>query len=126
MKRETVTLGGSSNLPLSPGVKVGNFLYTSGQVGVDRSTGTVPEDAGEQTRFCFENLRKILVAGGVDFEDVFKVNVYLTDNDDFAAMNEVYRTYFPNDPPARTTVGTSGLARPDFKVEIEMIALLKD
>ncbi len=126
MKREVVSTGSTGDLPLSAGVKAGSFLYTSGQVGVDGDTGVVPEDVGEQTRLCFENLRRILAAGGVDLEDVIKVNVYLTDTGDFAAMNEVYRTYFPVDPPARTTVGISGLARPEFKVEIEMIALSRD
>jgi len=125
VKREVVSLPGqSASLPLSPGIKVGNLLFTSGQVGVDREKGITPEDIRDQTRACFRNLRQILNAAGVDYEDVVKVNVYLTDMSEFSAMNEAYREHFPEEPPARTTVGIKALARPEFRVEIEMVALL--
>jgi len=122
-KREVVNLpGGGGNLPLSPGIKFGNLFYTSGQVGVDRESGTTPDCPAEQTRNCLKNLGKILDAAGLGFENVIKANVYLTDPAYFPKMNEAYVEFFPEDPPARTTAGTSGLARPEFKVEIELIA----
>ncbi|MFP4200208.1 MAG: RidA family protein [Clostridia bacterium] len=125
-KREVVNLGSGGNLPLSPGVKFGNLFFTSGQVGVDRESGTTPESVAEQTRNCFKNLMKILDAAGLGLEDVIKVNVYITDSAYFSEMNEAYVEFFPSDPPARTTVGIGGLARPEFKVEIEMIAGIEE
>ncbi len=126
-KREVVNLpGGGGNLPLSPGIKFGNLFFTSGQVGVDRESGTTPDSPAEQTRNCFKNLKKILDAANLGFEDVIKVNVYITDPAYFSEMNEAYIEFFPSEPPARTTVGIGGLARPEFKVEIEMIAGIEE
>jgi len=89
--------------------------------------GEIPGDVGEQTRLCFENLRKVLDEAGARFEDVVKVNVYLTDVvKDFDTMNKVYKDYFPSDYPARTAVGIPSLVNPDLKVEVEMIVLLPD
>ncbi len=123
--REVVSLpGGGGNIPLSPGIKIGNLLFASGQVGVDRKTRDVPDDVGEQTRNCFRNLGAVLEAAGVGFEDVVKVHVFLTDMDDFRTMNEAYREFFPIDPPARTTVGIKGLVSEKFKVEIDLIAAI--
>ena len=107
--------------PFSPGIRLGNLLFTAGQVGAD-GKGAVPADIREQTRITFENLRAILLAAGSGFEHVLKVTVFLTDMKDFAAMNEVYQTYFRGDPPARSTVGVSALARPELHVEIELVA----
>ncbi len=127
MKRRIVSLPGpKSKLPLSPGVIVGNLLFTSGQVGVNKTTKETPTSVGEQTQCCFDNLKPILEAAGLGMEDVAKVNVYLTDMSDFPEMNKVYKEQFPDDPPARTTVGISGLAMPEYKVEIEMIAVVPD
>ena len=69
-----------------------------------------------------ENLRAVLQAAESDFTRVLKATVYLVDMKDFAAMNEVYRSYFSGDLPARTTVGVSALARPELRIEIEMVA----
>jgi 2-iminobutanoate/2-iminopropanoate deaminase len=110
-----------STSPISPGIQLGDVLYTSGQTGADKA-GKVPADIREQTRNTFENLKAVLAAAGSSLDQVLKVTVYLTDMKDFAAMNEVYRTYFPGDPPARTTVGITALARPELHIEIEMIA----
>lgn len=107
--------------PFSPGIRLGNLLFTAGQVGADVQ-GRVPADIREQTRHTFENLRAVLAAAGSGFEHVIKVTVYLTDMRDFGAMNEVYRTYFSGDLPARTTVGVTALARPELHIEIEMVA----
>jgi 2-iminobutanoate/2-iminopropanoate deaminase len=97
------------------------LLFTAGAVGTDVN-GKVPTDIRAQTRNTFENLRAVLATGGSDFNHVLKVTVYLTDISEFEAMNEVYRTYFSGDLPARTTVGVAALARKELRVEIEMIA----
>ncbi len=107
--------------PYSPGVRLGALLFTAGAVGADVN-GKVPADIREQTRNTFENLKAVLAAAGSGLDHVLKVTVYLTDIGEFGAMNEVYRTYFTGDLPARTTVAVAALARPELRVEIEMIA----
>lgn len=107
--------------PYSPGIKLGNLLFTAGAVGADVN-GKVPEDIRAQTRNTFENLKAVLSAAGSGLNNVLKCTVYLTDIRDFQAMNEVYRGYFTGDLPARTTVEVSALARPELHVEIEMVA----
>jgi 2-iminobutanoate/2-iminopropanoate deaminase len=107
--------------PYSPGIRLGNLLFTAGAVGVDIN-GKVPTDVREQARNTMENLRAVLQAAESDFNRVLKATIYLTDMKDFAAMNEVYRSYFSGDLPARTTVGVTALARPELRIEIEMVA----
>ncbi len=111
--------------PYSPGIRFGNLLFTAGAVGSDIN-GKIPEDISAQTRNVFENLKAVLSAAGSGLDKVLKVTVFLTDMRDFQAMNEVYRTYFSGDLPARSTVGVSALARPELHVEIEMIAHVPD
>jgi len=113
-----------ADLPYSPVVQADGVLYLSGQVPVDPSTKQVV-DGGilEQTRVALENVRASLALAGATLDDVVKVNVYLTNMDGFADMNTVYREYFPQNPPARTTTGTSGLAHPSMLVEIDVVAL---
>jgi 2-iminobutanoate/2-iminopropanoate deaminase len=108
-------------LPFSPGIRLGNLLFTAGAVGTD-AKGHVPSDIRDQARNTLENLRAVLSAGGSDFNRVLKATVYLTDISEFEAMNEVYRTYFSGDLPARTTVGVAALARKELRIEIEMVA----
>jgi 2-iminobutanoate/2-iminopropanoate deaminase len=107
--------------PYSPGIRLGNLLFTAGAVGIDIN-GKVPTDVREQARNTMENLRAVLQAAESDFNRVLKATIYLTDMKDFAAMNEVYRSYFSGDLPARTTVGVTALARPELRIEIEMVA----
>lgn len=107
--------------PYSPGIRLGNLLFTAGAVGTD-AEGSVPADIREQTRNTLENLRVVLAAAGSSLAHVLKSTVYLTDMSEFGAMNEVYRSAFSGDPPARTTVGVAALARPELRIEIEMIA----
>ncbi len=109
--------------PYSPGIRFGNLIFTSGQVGTDPS-GQVPPDIREQTRNCLDNIQAVLEAAGTNMAHTLKATVFLTDIKDFAAMNEVYRAAFPGDLPARSTVGVSALARPDLKVEIEVVAAI--
>jgi 2-iminobutanoate/2-iminopropanoate deaminase len=110
-----------STAPLSAATRLGNLVFTSGAVGADLN-GNVPSDIEGQVRNTFENLGAVLEAAGSDFEHVLKVNVYLTDMSEFGAMNNVYRTFFKGELPARTTAGVAALARPGLRVEIEMVA----
>ena len=108
---------------LSPAVKVGGFVYTSGQVGIDPKTETLAGPGiKEQTRQVLDNIQMLLEAAGSSMDKVIKCLVFITDIKDFQAMNDVYKTYFTGNPPARSCVEVSALARPDLIVEIEAIA----
>jgi 2-iminobutanoate/2-iminopropanoate deaminase len=108
--------------PFSPAVRDGARVYTSGQVAQDPATGKLIEGGVvPQTEQIFRNLAAILSAANKSFADVVKVNVYLTDIRDFAAMNEVYAKHFVAPYPARTTVAVAALPL-SAAVEIEMIA----
>lgn len=111
------------DLPFSPVTRTGDLLYVSGQVGIDPATKqVVAGGVAPQTRQTLDNLTAALALAGATLDDVVKVNVFLTDMEDFADFNAVYREYFPTNPPSRTTVGTSGLSSPAMVVEIEAIA----
>jgi 2-iminobutanoate/2-iminopropanoate deaminase len=105
--------------PYSPVYVSGDLVYTAGQIGADAS-GAVADGIEAQTRQALENLRLCLDAAGCSFGDVMKVNAYLTDMDNFAAYNAVYRETFSAPYPARTTVGDA--LAPGLLVEIEAIA----
>ena len=108
--------------PFSPAVRDGDRVYTSGQVGQDPATGKLVEGGVvAQTQQIFRNLEAIMSAANKSFADVVKVNVYLTNIGDFAAMNEVYAKHFVAPYPARTTVAVAALPLAAV-VEIEMIA----
>jgi 2-iminobutanoate/2-iminopropanoate deaminase len=113
--------------PYSQAVQVGDFLYTSGQVGFDPATGAVVDGGIEaQTTRVLENLKAVLEAAGTGFERVVKTTVFLKNMGDFAAMNAIYATYFAPDgvvAPARSTVEVARLPK-DALVEIEAIAKL--
>ena len=110
--------------PYSQAIKAGGFLFVSGQIPIDPSTGAVIQGGiADQTRRVLDNLRAILHAAGTSFESVVKTTVYLADMTDFAAMNEVYGTYFQTPAPARATVQAARLPR-DVKVEIDLIAVV--
>jgi 2-iminobutanoate/2-iminopropanoate deaminase len=99
----------------------GGLMYTAGQVGIDPSTGeAVQGGIREQTRQTLVNIQTILEAGGSSIESVVKTTCFLASIGEFAAFNEVYREFFPTDPPARSTVQV-GLPR-NFLVEIEALA----
>lgn len=83
----------------------------------------VGRDMAEQTRFCLDNINGILEAAGSSMEKVVRCTVFVTDMSQFSAMNDAYRNYFPNDPPARSTLQVAGLARAGLVVEIEATAL---
>jgi 2-iminobutanoate/2-iminopropanoate deaminase len=110
--------------PYSQAIRAGDFLFVSGQIPLDPETGTLVEgDIAAQTHRALRNLGAILEAAGASFRDVVKTTVYLADMAEFAAMNEVYATYFPAPPPARATIQAARLPR-DVRVEIDLIAHL--
>ena len=113
--------------PYSQAIRVGNMLYTSGQIPIDPATGNfVPGGVAEQTTQVLENLKAILEQAGADFTHVVKTTVFLKDLKDFAAMNEVYARFLAPDgavAPARSTVQVAALPR-EALVEIELIAQL--
>ena len=112
----------SGPYPFSQVVEANGFVYLAGQVGdAPGSHGAVPGGIEAETRAVLDNVGRLLTAAGLGFEDVVRCTVYLRDLDDFAAMNAVYREYFPTDPPARATVGVTALAA-DYAIEIEVTA----
>jgi 2-iminobutanoate/2-iminopropanoate deaminase len=123
MVRNAVSAPGAVAIgPYSHAVWAGKRLYLSGQTPVDPETGELAQgDIAAQTEQCFRNLFAVLQAAGLGNDDVVKVNVYLTDMADFAAMNAVYATMFEQPFPARTTIAVAGLPR-GARIEIEMIA----
>ena len=108
--------------PYSPGIRVGEFLYLSGQVAQDPATGKLIQgDVTAQTKQIFKNIELLLEAGGKTVEDVVKVTVFLTDIREFAPMNDVYERQFSPPYPARTTVAVAALPL-SAAVEIDVIA----
>ena len=109
--------------PYSQGIDAGAFVITSGQLPVDPATGAfVPGGIAEQTRQSLLNVQAVLAQAGLGMENVVKTTVFLKDMNDFAAMNAVYATFFPNDPPARSAVEVARLPK-DAMLEIEAIAV---
>ena len=108
--------------PYSQAVRAGQLLFVSGQVPLDPATGQiVAGDIAAQTRRVFDNLGAVLNAGGRSFADVVRTTVFLADMNDFAAVNEVYGSYFSEPYPARATVQVARLPK-DARVEIDVIA----
>jgi 2-iminobutanoate/2-iminopropanoate deaminase len=106
--------------PYSPAIVSGGFVFVAGQAAINPETDEMElGDVQAETRRTLENIKAILEAAGSSLKDVVRVGVFLSDMKNFAAMNAVYKEYFPTDPPARTTVGVS---MPKIKVEIDCIA----
>lgn len=111
--------------PYSQAIQVGNTIYVSGQIPFVPETMTlVSEDVKEQTKQALENVKAILEAAGSSLADVVKASVFVKDINDFAAINEVYATYFNENKPARALVEVARLPR-DVKIEIEVIAVVE-
>ena len=116
---------GDSSLPFSEAVQVGHMLYLSGQLGFDPKTSKLAEGGiAAETRQTLENIRASLEKHGSSMAEVVKCTVYLADINEWAAMNKVYVTYFPSNPPARSALGTSGLAL-GSRTEIECMATVQ-
>jgi 2-iminobutanoate/2-iminopropanoate deaminase len=110
--------------PYSQAVKVGNLIFISGQIPIDPSSGNmVNGDIKEQTKRVLENIKGILESVGASLANVVKTTVFMIDLSEFSLMNEVYKDYFPEKPPARSTIQVSALPR-GAKIEIEAIAIL--
>ena len=111
-----------SSLPFSKIVEANGFVFLAGQIGdAPGSDGPVPGGMEAEARAMLENVGRLLRAVGLDYRDVVKCTVYITDFADFAAMNAVYREYFPTEMPTRATVAVTALAL-GAKVEIEVMA----
>jgi len=108
--------------PYSQGIKVGNLVFTSGQLPLNPATGELETDIKKATKQSLENVKNILESAGTSLDKVVKVVVFLKDINDFAAMNEIYATYFTSNPPARSAVQVARLPK-DAIIEIEAIAL---
>jgi 2-iminobutanoate/2-iminopropanoate deaminase len=110
--------------PYSQAIQAGNLLFISGQIPIDPATGElVKGEIDQQTARVLENIKGILESQGLGTEDVVKVTIFLKDMGNFNQVNEVYATYFPSFPPARSTVEVARLPR-DVEIEIEAIALI--
>jgi 2-iminobutanoate/2-iminopropanoate deaminase len=109
--------------PYSQAIRAAGLLYLSGQTPLDPATGQMVEgDIGKQTARVLDNLKAVLEAAGSSLERAVKTTVYLKDMNEFTAMNEVYKRYFPEDPPARSTIEAARLPR-DARIEMDLIAL---
>ncbi len=125
LKKETVFTEAAPKAigPYSQAVKVGGFIYTAGQGGMDPKTGEIVTGGIEaETRQVLTNIKNILEAAGSSMDLVIKTTVYLRDMQDFTVMNGVYATFFPTNPPARTTVQAAALPR-GIAVEIDTVAI---
>ncbi|HKK07582.1 MAG TPA: RidA family protein [Gemmatimonadota bacterium] len=108
--------------PYSQAIRVGEWLFTAGQIGLDPDTGgMVGADVRSQARRVMENLSAVLAEAGGSLDDVVKTTIFLADMDDFSAVNEIYGSYFEPPYPARSTVAAARLPK-DARVEIEVVA----
>lgn len=111
--------------PYSQAVRVGQFLFASGQLGLDPATGELPEGIEAQTRQALANMQAVLAAAGATPKDVVKTTIFLADMADFAVVNRIYAEIFGEEPPARSTVQVAALPKNGL-VEIEMIVWVGD
>jgi reactive intermediate/imine deaminase len=114
--------GTPQGLPFSDGLLVGSTLYVAGQQGAGADGKLVPGGIGPQTRATLETIQKVLHEAGFEMKDVVAVNVYLADIQDFGEMNKVYKTFFPDPKPTRTTIQAAKLVN-DARIEISAIAV---
>jgi len=124
--KELITAAGAAKAigPYSPALKVGNLLFLSGSIPLDPVSGQLVEGGiKEQTTRVMENIKALLAAAGADFGKIARTTVFMVDLGEFAAMNEVYSSYFTAPYPARSTVQVVKLPR-DVRVEIDVIAVL--
>ena len=112
--------------PYSQAIRSGPLLFCAGQIPLDPATGQiVPGDIAAQTKRVLENIAAILKAEHLGFDHVVKTTIFLSSMNDFQAVNEVYATYFRENPPARSTVAVAGLPK-GASVEIEVIAMARE
>ena len=119
---EFLDLGKFMKAPVSPAVRANGFIFTGGYVPMDPKTGkAVLGPIEDQARRTLDNLRQVLELAGSSLDKVVRVNIFLSDEKDFEGLNQVYREFFPVDPPARTVCGAGLIG--GCKVEIECVAL---
>ena len=114
--------GISPNPALSPGIRVGDFLFTSGNIGVDGNGNLVgPGDCEAQSRQVIANIRMIVEAAGATMQDVVKITCFLTNVNDYSGYAKVRSATWPSSPPASSTVIVAALVRPEYLVEVEAV-----
>ena len=126
MTRETIN---AKNAPAAVGpyvhaVKAGDFVFTSGQLGLDQVTGALPEGVTAQAEQAIKNIAEVLKEAGLTLADVVKTTVFLADINDFAAINEVYSKFFTGEAPARSCVQAAALPKGGL-FEIEVVAVCR-
>lgn len=121
MKKEIHTVKAPAAIgPYSQGIQVGDFLFLSGQIGIDPTNGEVVSGITEQTHQVMKNIKAILGEADADFSHVVKFTIYLASIDDFAIVNEIYGSYLQKPYPARSTIEVSRLPK-DVLIEIDAI-----
>jgi 2-iminobutanoate/2-iminopropanoate deaminase len=121
-RQSVVPKGMSVSATLTPGIRIGDVVYSSGQLGMRRDN---PDSTVQgQTRIALENIKAIFEAAGTTMAHAAKCTVFLIDVKDFGGMNQAYREFFPDSPPARSTVVVAALVVPNAKVEIECHAVM--
>jgi 2-iminobutanoate/2-iminopropanoate deaminase len=126
--RETVNAQGAPSAagPYSHAVKSNGLVFLSGQTPIDPATGKLIEGSiGDQTHRCLDNLAIVAAAAGASLEDAVRMGIYVTDIGVFKDVNEAYGSYFPTDPPARSTIGVAALPL-GAEVEIDAVLALPD
>ena len=123
MKREIISTKNAPQAigPYSQGIKIGDFIFTSGQIPINPETGELVCDIQKATRQSLENVKAVLEAAGTTLRNVVKVSIFVKDMNDFALINEIYAEYFNENPPARSCVEVARLPK-DAVIEIEAIA----
>jgi 2-iminobutanoate/2-iminopropanoate deaminase len=123
MTRQAIQTNGAPAAlgPYSQAIRSGDFVFCSGQVGLDPATGELVDGVEAQAERALRNLQAVLDAAGLGLDDVVKTTIFLADVNDFAAVNAVYATFMPEPPPARSTVGIGGLPKGAL-IEIEATA----
>jgi 2-iminobutanoate/2-iminopropanoate deaminase len=107
--------------PYSQAVVANNFIFCSGQIGINPKTGNLAEGIGEQTKQALQNLNEVLIAAGANPDSVVKTTIYLKNMEDFTIVNTIYANFFKDHKPARATVEISSLPK-EALIEIEAIA----
>jgi len=108
--------------PYSQAIEANGFVFCSGQIPLDAAGQVVPGDVKAHTEQIMKNIEAVLTAAGIGFKNVVKTNIFLTSMSDFATVNEIYGKYFPENPPARSTIQVAGLPK-GVSVEIEVTAI---
>jgi len=123
MTRQAITTGGAPGAigPYSQAIRSGDFVFCSGQIGLDPATGELVDGVEAQAERVLRNLQSVLDAAGLGFDDVVKTTIFLADVNDFATVNGIYGRYMPDPPPARSTIGVAALPKGAL-IEMEMIA----